>query len=388
MPSSPTPLVAPHGGHLVDQRLSPQAAQALLATEPPSAQIQLSMFQLADVEMLATGAMSPLTGFMNSRDRARVAREMRLEDGTLWPIPITLQLPEAVAASLKLGTRVGLQNSEGSVVAVLDVEEIYARDAAEEARAIFGTDEVQHPGVAALLEGGAWCVAGRVQTLIANVGGTLSVAAMTPQQTRAVFAERGWQRIVGFQTRNPIHRAHEYIIKCAMETADGLLLHPLVGATKGDDIPAPVRLKCYEALLDCAMPKERVCLSVLGAAMRYAGPKEAVLHAIMRQNYGCSHFIVGRDHAGVANYYGTYDAQRIFANLPEGLRIMPLFFENAFFCRRCAQMATDKTCPHNAASHVSLSGSKVREMLRGGERPPPEFSRPEVADILIKWAMQ
>lgn len=388
MPSSPTPLVAPHGGHLVDQRLSPQAAQALLAAEPPSAQIQLSMFQLADVEMLATGAMSPLTGFMNSRDRARVAREMRLEDGTLWPIPITLQLPEAVAASLKLGTRVGLQNSEGSVVAVLDVEEIYARDAAEEARAIFGTDEVQHPGVAALLEGGAWCVAGRVQTLIANVGGTLSVAAMTPQQTRAVFAERGWQRIVGFQTRNPIHRAHEYIIKCAMETADGLLLHPLVGATKGDDIPAPVRLKCYEALLDCAMPKERVCLSVLGAAMRYAGPKEAVLHAIMRQNYGCSHFIVGRDHAGVANYYGTYDAQRIFATLPEGLRIMPLFFENAFFCRRCAQMATDKTCPHNAASHVSLSGSKVREMLRGGERPPPEFSRPEVADILIKWAMQ
>ncbi|KAK1548510.1 hypothetical protein Q3G72_012599 [Acer saccharum] len=388
MPSSTTPLVAPHGGHLVDQRLSPQAAQALLAAEALSAQIQLSVFQLADVEMLATGAMSPLTGFMNSRDRARVAREMRLEDGTLWPIPITLQLPEAVAASLKLGMRVGLQNSEGSVVAVLDVAEIYARDAAEEARAIFGTDEVQHPGVAALLEGGAWCVAGRVQTLMPNVGGTLSVAAMTPQQTRAVFAERGWQRIVGFQTRNPIHRAHEYIIKCAMETADGLLLHPLVGATKGDDIPAPVRLKCYEALLDCAMPKERVCLSVLGAAMRYAGPKEAVLHAIMRQNYGCSHFIVGRDHAGVANYYGTYDAQRIFATLPEGLRIMPLFFENAFFCRRCAQMATDKTCPHNAASHVSLSGSKVREMLRGGERPPPEFSRPEVADILIKWAMQ
>lgn len=381
-----TPLVAPHGGHLVDQRLSPQAAQALVATETLAAKVALTVAQLADVEMLATGAMSPLTGFMNSRDRASVASEMRLENGTLWPIPITLQLPEATAAALKVGTRVGLQNSDEAVVALLDVEEIYARDAAEEARAVFGTDEVQHPGVAALLEGGQWCIAGRVQTLTPNVGGSLSVAAMTPQQTRAAFVERGWQRIVGFQTRNPIHRAHEYIIKCAMETADGLLLHPLVGANKGDDIPAPVRLQCYEALVHTVMPQSRICLSVLGAAMRYAGPKEAVLHAIMRQNYGCSHFIVGRDHAGVANYYGTYDAQRIFATLPEGLRIIPLFFENAFFCRRCAQMGTDKTCPHDAASHVSLSGTKVREMLRRGERPPPEFSRPEVADILIKWA--
>lgn len=388
MSSSVTPLVAPHGGHLVDQRLKPQAAEALLASEVLAAQIPLTIAQLADVEMLATGAMSPLTGFMNSRDRASVAQQMRLTDGTLWPIPITLQLPEAIAATLKVGTRIGLQNSEAIVVALLDIEEIYARDATEEARSVFGTDEIQHPGVAALLEGGQWCIAGRVQTLAPNVQGSLNTVAMTPQESRAAFIERGWQRIVGFQTRNPIHRAHEYIIKCAMESADGLLLHPLVGATKGDDIPAPVRLACYEALVHTVMPKSRICLSVLGAAMRYAGPKEAVLHAIMRQNYGCSHFIVGRDHAGVANYYGTYDAQHIFARLPEGLKIIPLFFENAFFCRRCAQMATDKTCPHDAASHVNLSGQKVREMLRRGERPPPEFSRPEVADILVRWAKQ
>jgi sulfate adenylyltransferase len=242
--------------------------------------------------------------------------------------------------------------------------------------------------VAQLLERGPWCLAGPVTVLKPQVVGSLDGGtALTPTETRAAFVERGWKRVVGFQTRNPVHRAHEYIIKCAMESSDGLLLHPLVGFTKSDDIPAPVRLRCYQALLTSVMPASRVLLSLLPAPMRYGGPREAILHAIMRQNYGCSHFIVGRDHAGVGSYYGTYDAQKIFGTLPEDvLQIRPLFFEHAFFCRACAQMATPKTCPHDTDQHVTLSGTKVREMLKRGERPPPEFSRAQVADVLIEWA--
>ena len=377
--------IPPHGGALV------QAAQA--ARPHPHGQVlELDAVARADLAMLAVGAYSPLRGFMDSTARAEVARSMRLPSGEVWPIPITLPVAAAQAARLAAGMALVLQDQAGRALGLLQVSQVYQRDPAEEARQVFGTDDAAHPGVAMLLQRGPWCVAGEVAVLAAaGLGNTGLEGApcLTPAQTRAEIQARGWQRVVGFQTRNPVHRAHEYIIKCALETCDGLLLHPLVGATKDDDIPAAVRLRCYQALLSTALPANRVLFSVLPAPMRYAGPREAVLHALVRQNYGCTHFIVGRDHAGVGNYYGTYDAQKIFTSLPgPGLAIEPMMFEHAFFCRRCGQMASPKTCPHPSSDHIFLSGTKVRDLLKRGERPPEEFTRPEIADVLIAWATQ
>ena len=346
--------------------------------------------QLADLEMLAIGAYSPLLGYMNASDCVEVTERMQLANGTVWSIPVTLAVPEAQARTLKVSDTLALQDTRGVCVAEVCVEEVFERDPAAEAQQVFGTQDMAHPGVAQLVARGRWCVAGPVQVYTPQaVQVPEGAPAWTPTEVRTTLDARGWERVVGFQTRNPIHRAHEYIIKCALEICDGLLLHPLVGFTKGDDIPADVRLRCYHALIGAALPNDRVLLSQLAAPMRYAGPREAVHHAIIRQNYGCTHFIVGRDHAGLGSYYGTYDAQKIFARLPHGeggLRIEPMMFEHSFFCKACGQMGTPKTCPHPGEHHVVLSGTKVREMLKRGERPPEEFSRPEVADILIAWA--
>ena len=378
-----TETIAPHGGKLVDLLLSEEEAARGLEEAEHLPKVEVGTRELSDLEMLAVGALSPLTGFMNERDYHSVLDDMHLTNGLVWTIPVTLSLSPDDAKRIGGASRVALI-TEGRPIALLDVEQIYRRDRQKESLSVFRTDDLEHPGVKALHDAGDFVVAGEVRMIRLPDHNDFQTYRLTPAQTRAAFAERGWRTVVGFQTRNPVHRAHEYLQKCAMEIVDGLLLHPLVGATKGDDVPADVRMRCYEVLFDNYYPQDRAMVTVFPAAMRYAGPKEAIWHAIARKNYGCSHFIVGRDHAGVGSYYGTYDAQKIFDEFEPGeLDITPLFFEHSFFCKKCDAMASPKTCPHGDDDRVNLSGTKVREMLRAGEKPPKEFSRPEVAQILI-----
>ena len=381
-------LIAPHGGELIVNMASEDEQAELQERARSLPQIQVGSRQLADLEMLAIGAYSPLGGFMNRADYLGVVNDMHLSNGLPWSVPITLSTGTEQAASLKEGSQIALVNAEGALQAVMTIQEKFGYDKQLEASKVYRTTEEAHPGVKVLYEQGDVLLGGAVR-VVAMQNQAFATYRFTPTQSRQVFAERGWKRVVGFQTRNPVHRAHEYIQKCALETVDGLYLHPLVGDTKGDDIPADVRMRCYEVLLENYYPADRVVLGVLPAAMRYAGPREAIFHALMRKNYGCSHFIVGRDHAGVGNYYGTYDAHYIFAEFdPEKLGITPMFFDHTFFCRACDSMASSKTCPHGNDQHVTLSGTKVRQMLQAGEIPPREFSRPEVAKVLIEAMRQ
>jgi sulfate adenylyltransferase len=376
----------PHGGALVDLMVERPEAEKLATQAEHLPKITVSHRELSDLEMLTVGALSPLTGFQGEEDYRSILETMHLTDGLAWSIPVTLSLSAEEVKRIGGSGAVALFSHEGGrPLAVLEISEVFRRDRRKEALGVFLTEDLEHPGVKALHEAGDWCVAGTVKALRLPEHRTFERYRLTPAETRAEFGKRGWRRVVGFQTRNPIHRAHEYIQKCALEIVDGLLVHPLMGATKGDDVPAEVRMRCYEALFDGYYPKDRAMISVFPAAMRYAGPKEAIWHAICRKNYGCTHFIVGRDHAGVGTYYGTYDAQRIFDEFePDELGITPLMFEHSFWCNRCEGMGSPKTCPHDEVDRVSLSGTRVREMLRNGERPPQEFSRSEVADILIE----
>jgi sulfate adenylyltransferase len=377
-------LIAPHGGELVINMASEQERGALQERAKSLPQIQVGSRQLADLEMLAVGSFSPLGGFMNRADYLGVVNDMHLSNGLPWSIPITLSISLEQAATLKEGAQAALVNVQGSLQALMTIDEKYDNDKQLEASKVYRTIEEAHPGVKALYQRGDVLLGGAVRVLALQQQ-LFAQYRYTPTQSRQMFAERGWKRVVGFQTRNPVHRAHEYIQKCALETVDGLYLHPLVGDTKGDDVPAAIRMRCYEVLLENYYPADRVILGVLPTAMRYAGPREAVFHALMRKNYGCSHFIVGRDHAGVGNYYGTHDAQHIFAEFDlTRLGITPMFFERTFFCRACDSMASSKTCPHENEQHVTLSGTKVRQMLQAGEMPPREYSRPEVAEVLIE----
>ncbi|HLX55681.1 MAG TPA: sulfate adenylyltransferase [Ktedonobacteraceae bacterium] len=381
-------LIAPHGGKLVLNMAGEQEQAQLRERAKSLPHVEVGSRQLADLEMLAIGAYSPLAGFMTRADYLGSVNDMHLSNGLPWSVPITLPVSAEQAENLKEGAQVALVDTQGALQAVMTIGEKFGYDKQHEASKVYRTTEEAHPGVKTLYQQGDVLLGGAVR-VVALQNQAFAKYRFTPTQSRQQFAERGWKRVVGFQTRNPVHRAHEYIQKCALETVDGLYLHPLVGDTKGDDIPADVRMRCYEVLFENYYPADRVILGVLPAAMRYAGPREAVFHALMRKNYGCSHFIVGRDHAGVGNYYGTYDAHHIFAEFdPAKLGITPMFFDHAFFCRVCDSMASSKTCPHGPEQHVTLSGTKVRQMLQAGEIPPREFSRPEVAKVLIEAMRQ
>jgi sulfate adenylyltransferase len=378
-------ISAHSGAELVELKVPKNERARLSKYAEKLPTVALNARDLADLEMLASGAFSPLTGFMGEADYTRSRDEMRLASGVPWSIPITLGVVETAARGLGPGQCVGLATEAGTRLAILELAEVYRVDREREAEAIFGTSDEAHPGAKNVRSMPAWCLAGRVILFNEIPGRTFLEYPREPRETRALFREKGWKKIVAFQTRNPTHRAHEYIQKAALEICDGLLLHPLVGETKGDDVPAAVRMETYKVLLELYYPKGQALLAVMPAHMRYGGPREAILHAIVRRNYGCTHFIVGRDHAGVGSYYGTYDAQKIFERFsPAEIGITPLTFENTFYCKRCCAMASYKTCPHEDADRLLLSGTKVREMLRRGAAPPPEFTRPEIAAILMR----
>ncbi len=377
--------ISPHGGKLVNRILEGEKRQEAQKKAENLKSIKVSPRIVSDIELIAVGALSPIEGFMGKEDYDSVVGDMRLSNGLPWTIPVTLPVSAEVADEIEEGQEISILDQKGNLIAMLNLEEKFFYDKESEAKNVYRTTDSAHPGVSVLNSQGDVLLGGEINLVNRPTDVEFPNYRLEPAQTREIFKKKGWRRVVAFQTRNPIHRAHEYLQKCALEMVDGLLIHPIVGETKSDDIPAHLRIRCYEELLENYYPEDRSLLSVLPAAMRYAGPREAIFHAIVRKNYGCTHFIVGRDHAGVGNYYGTYDAHKIFDEFSsEEIGITPLFFDHAFYCKRCNGMATTKTCACPPENHVHLSGTKVREMLKNKQQLPKEFTRPEVAKILME----
>lgn len=381
-------LIRPHGGRLINRVLRGEEREEAIRRASRLKRVSLNARAISDLELIAVGAFSPLEGFMGRQDYERVVHNMRLSSGLPWTLPITLAVDGDQAQGLKEGEELALLAPSGEVLGLLHLEEKYPYDKRAEAFNVYRTMDEAHPGVKYLYQRGDTLLGGKVTLLNRHPLPGFEDYRLDPAETRAIFEKRGWKAVVGFQTRNPIHRSHEYIQKCALELLDGLLIHPLVGKTKLDDIPSEVRMRCYQVLVEKYFPKERALLSIFPCAMRYAGPREAIFHAIVRKNYGCSHFIVGRDHAGVGKYYGPFDAQRIFQEFTrEELDVTPLFFDNTFYCKSCGGIASEKTCPHPREDRVALSGTRVREILSKGDSLPEEFTRPEVAEVLAEWIL-
>ncbi|MBX2862716.1 MAG: sulfate adenylyltransferase [Leptolyngbyaceae cyanobacterium MAG.088] len=377
-------LIEPHGKQLVNRSLEGNERQDTFEKAHALPRITLSKRNIADLQCIATGIYSPLEGFVNEAEYNLIVNDMRLSSGLAWSIPVTLQIPESEAEKCRVDSQIALAHPNGEILAVMTVESKFTPDQDHEAQQVYLTTEDAHPGVTAMKAEGPVYLGGPISLVNDIPYDSFQQYRLSPVQTRLEFANREWNTVVAFQTRNPIHRAHEYITKTALETVDGLFINPLVGMTKSDDIPADVRVKCYETIMNLYYPKDRTLLGVFPAAMRYAGPREAIMHAIARQNYGCTHFIVGRDHAGVGDYYGTYDAQILFNEFnSDELKIRPVKFEHAFYCKLTGGMATAKTSPSAKEDRIHLSGTKVRAMLREGKKPPAEFTRPEIAEILI-----
>ena len=377
-------LIEPHGKQLINRSLEGNERQDAFEKAHALPRITLSKRNIADLQCIATGIYSPLEGFVNEAEYNLIVNDMRLSSGLAWSIPVTLQIPESESEKCRLDSQIALAHPNGDILAVMTVESKFTPDQDHEAQQVYLTTEDAHPGVKAMKAEGSVYLGGPISLVNDIPYDNFQQYRLSPVQTRLEFANREWNTVVAFQTRNPIHRAHEYITKTALETVDGLFINPLVGMTKSDDIPADVRVKCYETIMSLYYPEDRTLLGVFPAAMRYAGPREAIMHAIARQNYGCTHFIVGRDHAGVGDYYGTYDAQKMFSEFnADELKIQPVKFEHAFYCTRTNGMATAKTSPSKKEERIHLSGTKVRAMLREGKKPPAEFTRPEIAEILI-----
>ena len=379
-------MIKPHGGTLINRIAQGKEKEELIKQAQKFYKINIQDRYVSDCEMIAIGGFSPLTGFMDKDTAILVIEKMELPGGVIWSIPILLPISKTNHSKIKNGDKVILQDKYDRIIAIIEVSEKFTLDLENYCQKVFKTTEIAHPGVKAVKEAGNYFIAGDMKLINRPLREKIDKNYFKdPLQTRKEFKEKGWNSIVAFQTRNPIHRAHEYLIKCALEITDGALIHPLVGETKPDDIPANVRMQCYETIIKNYFNQEKTMLTVLPTAMRYAGPKEAMHHMIMRKNYGCTHMIIGRDHAGVGDYYGTYEAQELVDKVSEQLGIIALKFEHSFYCNKCENMSTTKTCPHSASDQVFLSGTKVRKMLREGEKPPKEFSRPEVAEALLKW---
>jgi len=380
--------IKPHGGKLVNRILIGMEKEKAIDRGKSLPKVYVNTDTLTDIENIANGVFSPIEGFMGRKDFKSVVECMRLDNGLPWTIPITLDVTQAVAGKLYMDSEIALVDNFGGVAAILYLEDKYQYDKEIYAHNVYKTTDDFHPGVKKIYSMGNIFLGGKID-LVKTQPDPYSKYNLSPKETRLLFEEKGWKTIVAFQTRNPIHRAHEYLQKCALEMVDGLLIHPLVGETKSDDIPTDIRMKCYEVIVDKYYNPKHTMFSVMPVNMRYAGPREAIFHAILRKNYGCTHFIIGRDHAGVGNYYGTYDAQHIFRTFDiQELDITPLFFEHTFYCKKCEGMASGKTCPHDNDEHVFLSGTKVREMLSRGEFPPKEFTRQEVSKVLIEGLMK